>query len=53
MSSYSGKIVVVPVAPHPKPPLGEEYKKWFTLNDYEFLSAPQKSPANVYSNISE
>ena len=44
MSSYAGKIVVVPVAPHPKPPLEEAYKKWFTLNDYEYLSDAQNFP---------
>ncbi len=44
MSSYAGKIVVVPVAPHPKPPLNDKYKKWFTINDYEYLSSPQEFP---------
>ncbi|MBW2430805.1 MAG: hypothetical protein JRF56_17745, partial [Deltaproteobacteria bacterium] len=43
-STYAGKIVVVPVAPHPKPPLNEDYKKWFTLNDYEYLSDPDTFP---------
>jgi hypothetical protein len=36
--SLKGKIVVFRTAPHPKPPLEEEYKKWFTLNDYEYAS---------------
>jgi hypothetical protein len=44
MSTYSGKLVVVPVAPHPKPPLKEDYEKWFTLNDYEFLSDADTFP---------
>ena len=34
--SLKGKIVVFKTAPHPKPPLDETYKKWFTLNDYEY-----------------
>jgi len=36
MESLKGKIVVFRTAPHPKPPLDEKYKKWFTLNDYEY-----------------
>lgn len=44
LSAYEEKIVVVPVAPHPKPPLDEEYKKWFTLNDYEYLSDADTFP---------
>ena len=44
MSAYAGKIVVVPVAPHPEPPLKEDYEKWFTLNDYEYLSDPDSFP---------
>jgi len=44
LSSYAGKIVVVPVAPHPQPPLKKSYKKWFTINDYEYLSDPQNLP---------
>ena len=36
--SLKGKIVVFRTAPHPKPPLEEKYKKWFTLNDYEYRS---------------
>jgi len=44
MSTYSGKLVVVPVAPHPKLPLKEDYEKWFTLNDYEFLSDADTFP---------
>ncbi len=34
--SLKGKIVVFKTAPHPKPPLDEKYKQWFTLNDYEY-----------------
>jgi hypothetical protein len=44
MSAYAGKILVVPVAPHPEPPLKEDYEKWFTLNDYEYLSDPDTFP---------
>ncbi len=44
MATYAGKMVVVQVAPHPKPPLKEDYKKWFTLNDYEYLSDPDTFP---------
>ena len=38
MASLKGKIVVFRTAPHPKPPFDEKYKKWFTLNDYEYRS---------------
>lgn len=34
--AFKGKIVVFKTLPHPKPPLDDEYKKWFTLNDYEY-----------------
>ncbi|MGD8294234.1 MAG: hypothetical protein PVF37_21140 [Desulfobacterales bacterium] len=44
MSTYEGKIVVVPVAPHPTPPLTEDYQKWFTLNDHEYLADPETFP---------
>lgn len=44
LSSYAGKIMVFAAAPHPKPPLEENYKKWFTLNDYEYLSDPDTFP---------
>ena len=43
-SAYAGKIVVIPVAPHPKPPLKADYEKWFTINDYEYLSDPDTFP---------
>lgn len=36
--TLKGKIVVFRPAAHPKPPFDEEYKKWFTLNDYEYAS---------------
>ena len=29
MSTYSGKIVVVPVSPHPKPPFEKDYERTF------------------------
>jgi hypothetical protein len=44
MATHAGKMVVVQVAPHPKPPLKEDYEKWFTLNDYEYLSDPDTFP---------
>ncbi len=44
MSNYAGKIVVVPVSPHPKPPFKKDYEKWFTLNDYEYLSDAETFP---------
>jgi hypothetical protein len=44
MSTYSGKLVVVPVAPHPNPPFQEDYENWFTLNDYEYLSDADTFP---------
>ncbi len=44
MATYADKMVVVQVAPHPNPPLKEDYKKWFTLNDYEYLSDPETFP---------
>jgi len=42
--SIKGKIAVFTTAPHPEPPLAEDYKKWFTLNDYEYLSNPETFP---------
>ncbi|NNL76898.1 MAG: hypothetical protein HKO68_11230 [Desulfobacterales bacterium] len=41
LTAMAGKIVVIPTAPHPKPPLKDDYKKWFTLNDYEYMSDPE------------
>jgi len=42
--SYNGKIIVFRTAPRPNPPLNEEYKKWFTLNDYEYRSEGDDFP---------
>lgn len=42
--SLRGKIVVFRVAPHPKPPLDDTYKTWFTINDYEHMTDPQTFP---------
>lgn len=42
--SLKGKIVVFKTAPHPNPPLDEKYKKWFTLNDYEYRSGNDFPP---------
>lgn len=42
--SLHGKIVVFPVAPHPKPPLDDNYKTWFTLNDYEHITDAETFP---------
>jgi hypothetical protein len=44
MASLKGKIVVFRTAPHPKPPLDEKYKKWFTLNDYEYRNEADNFP---------
>jgi hypothetical protein len=44
MASLKGKIVVFRTAPHPKPPLDEDYKKWFTLNDYEYRNEADDFP---------
>jgi len=44
MESLKGKIVVFRTAPHPKPPLNEKYKKWFTLNDYEYRNETDDFP---------
>jgi len=44
MASLKGKIVVFRTAPHPKPPLDENYKKWFTLNDYEYRNEADDFP---------
>jgi hypothetical protein len=44
MASLRGKIVVFRTAPHPKPPLDEKYKKWFTLNDYEYRNEADDFP---------
>ena len=44
MASLKGKIVVFRTAPHPKPPLDEKYKKWFTLNDYEYRHQDKDFP---------
>jgi hypothetical protein len=42
--SLKGKIVVFRTAPHPSPPFDENYKKWFTLNDYEYRSSEDFPP---------
>ena len=44
LTAMAGKIVVIATAPHPKPPLKDDYKKWFTLNDYGYLSNPETFP---------
>ena len=44
IASLKGKIVVFRTAPHPKPPLDEKYKKWFTLNDYEYRNESDDFP---------
>ena len=51
MSAYAGKIAVIPVSPHPNPPLKEDYQKWFTLNDYEYLSDPDTFPP-IFTKVS-
>jgi hypothetical protein len=42
--STEGKIVVLETAPHPEPPYDERYKRWFMVNDYEYLSRPNTFP---------
>jgi hypothetical protein len=44
LESLKGKIVVFRTAPHPKPPLDDKYKKWFTLNDYEYRNETDDFP---------
>ena len=44
LASLKGKIVVFRTMPHPKPPLDEKYKKWFTLNDYEYRNEADSFP---------
>jgi hypothetical protein len=44
LAALKGKIVVFRTAPHPKPPLDESYKKWFTLNDYEYRNENDEFP---------
>ena len=42
-----GKIVVFRTVPHLKPLLDGNYKKWFTLNDYEFPIEPTLDNINL------
>jgi hypothetical protein len=42
--SLKGKIVVFRTMPHPAPPLDNNYKEWFTLNDYEYRSSEDFPP---------
>jgi len=42
--SFKGKIVVFTTVPHPNPPFDETYKKWFTLNDYEYRTSDDFPP---------
>ena len=44
LENLKGKIVVFRTMPPPKPPLDEEYKKWFTLNDYEYRAEGSDFP---------
>lgn len=43
--TLKGKIVVFRTAPHPQAPLDEQYKKWFTMNDYEYRNEADPFPA--------
>jgi len=43
-TSMQGKIVVFRLLPHPNPPLPENYKKYYTLSDYEYLSDAETFP---------
>jgi len=38
VEQMAGKVMVFATLPHPNPPLSEQYKKWFTFNDYEYLA---------------
>lgn len=49
-ASIEGKLAVFTVSPHPEPPLSDDYKTWFTLNDYEYLSDPDTFPS-MYSRV--
>ena len=49
--SIEGKIVVLETAPHPAPPYDEKYKRWFMVNDHEYLSSPNTFPA-MFTRIS-
>ena len=44
LESFKGKMVVFRIAPHPQPPFDEQYKKWFTLNDYEYRNETDEFP---------
>jgi hypothetical protein len=48
--SIQGKIVILETAPHPKPPYDEKYKRWFMINDHEYLSSPDTFPS-MYTAI--
>lgn len=43
-ASIEGRIAVFTIAPHPEPPLNEDYRTWFTVNDHEYLSDPATFP---------
>jgi alkylated DNA nucleotide flippase Atl1 len=52
-----GKIVVFTTAPHPRAPLDDTYRTWFTLNDYEYRSdsetfGPLFTPLSVGESVS-
>ena len=51
LESMKGKIVVFMTMPHPKPPLGDDYKTWFTMNDYEYRNEKDEFP-ELYTQIS-
>jgi hypothetical protein len=40
-TSIKDKIVVITSPPHPKPPYSEDYKAWFTITDYEYVTDPE------------
>lgn len=50
-SSIKGKIVVFNIAPHPDPPLSKNYKRWFTLNDYEYIADSETLP-KMFTKVS-
>jgi hypothetical protein len=42
---------VFTVQPHPEPPYSEDYKAWFTIADYEYISDPETMPP-IFEKIS-
>lgn len=43
--SVKDKIVVIKSPPHPDPPYSEDYKAWFTISDYEYITDSETMPS--------